>query len=295
MLNSNFHQICGIRVHRIGIGTGRLASLGSGYSQRDARALLHAAVDAGINLIDTADSYGSTDCESLLGRLLVDFPGHFKVSTKAGYPYCELPKPFGMFNQFGKKLLAKLGARPDFSAKRITSCIEGSLRRLKRERLDFFLLHDPPSDVWTQDELRQALEYSRAAGKILHFGISTSNPQVIASYARDPLVELLQTPVNPFRVVPPIGDLPVIANHVFGAGALLQRKSTLYPVVKSLAEKYGLPVRSILIAYASSQPSVRCVLSGTGSAAHLIENSDALKITLDPEDLNLLDSHSPTA
>ncbi|MCX6960784.1 MAG: aldo/keto reductase [Verrucomicrobia bacterium] len=166
LLSDPFSDICGHRIHRLGIGTGRLASLGSGYSANDANRLLETAQEIGVNLIDTADSYGSADCEKLLGKLLRRFHDHFLVATKTGYPFCDFPGPLGVFNQFGKKAISHLGAKPRFDANYVKKSIDGSLRRLGRERLDFFLLHDPTSPVWEDDSLRRIIEKAKAAGKI---------------------------------------------------------------------------------------------------------------------------------
>lgn len=285
-----FDTLCGHSIHRLGIGTGRLASLGSGYSVRDAAKLLSVAVDLGVNLIDTADSYGSTDCESLLGKLIRDHGEHFLLSTKAGYPYCELPRPLCFLNQVGKKMSIRLGARLDFSPDRIGRCIEGSLRRLRRDRLDFFLLHDPPSPVWQEEGLRRILERAISAGKIRHFGISSSRATIHAACRSDSMVELVQAPVNPLQPSPDAGSLPVVANHVFGAGSLLNGESPLRGILEELARRHHCSTRDILIAFAARQPGVRCVLSGTGRAGHLRENARSLEIPFSEEDLQHLQS-----
>jgi len=279
-----------MKVHRIGIGTGRLASLGSGYSRKDALALFTTAANLGINIIDTADSYGSTDCERLIGDLLAHFPKHFIVGTKAGYRFCELPIPFGFLNQFGKKARSKLGAHPSFETARIRRCIDGSLRRLRIERLEYFLLHDPPSAVWEGEEFRTMMEQAKKGGKIHLFGISTSDMRLAALADSDPLVDLLQMPVNPlFPAFNPV-RLGIIANQVFGAGRLLKLATPFSRILYALAQRYQATPREILIAYAAGRPGVRCVLSGTGRAAHLRENTASLGITLDESDVRTLEN-----
>lgn len=99
----------GQRVSMLGLGTGRLASLGAGYSRAQAAECLAAAAESGLNLIDTADSYGSGDCERLLGRLLADLRHPFLLSTKSGYTYCRLPAWLSPLNQVGKKSSKKSG------------------------------------------------------------------------------------------------------------------------------------------------------------------------------------------
>lgn len=70
-------------------------------------------LDLRINLVDTADSYASTECERLLGELMSSQPGEFLISNNAGFPVVELS--FSTMNQFGKKLAQKTGKRQKFS------------------------------------------------------------------------------------------------------------------------------------------------------------------------------------
>jgi aryl-alcohol dehydrogenase-like predicted oxidoreductase len=287
-LPHSFSDFCGHKIHRIGIGTGRLASLGAGYSANDALRLLEAAAEIGVNLIDTADTYGSADCEKLLGKLIRRFNDHFLIATKTGYPFCDFPGPLGLLNQFGKKAISRMGAKPCFDADYVRKSIDGSLRRLRRERLDFFFLHDPASPVWEDDSLRSVIEQAKAAGKIHHFGISTSNRELHQIASEDPLIELLQMPLNPERTPPPDNPLPIVANHVFGAGSLLRGGTEFSKRIEAVARTYGKSASHILIAYAAAQPGVRCVLSGTGRAEHLKSNAEAVYLDLPDDVLNSL-------
>jgi aryl-alcohol dehydrogenase-like predicted oxidoreductase len=286
--SNSFSDLCGHKIHRLGIGTGRLASLGAGYSTADAISLLETAVDTGVNLIDTADCYGSTDCENLLGKLLPRFQDHFLVSTKTGYPFCDFPRPLRVFNQFGKKAISYVGAKPCFNANYVRKSIEGSLRRLRRDRLDFFLLHDPTLPVWEDESLRRVIEEALAAGKIHHFGISTANRELHQIASLDPLIEFLQMPVNPGHVNPAAYYLPVMANHVFAAGLFLKEGMDLTLKIEAVARSYGKSARDILIAYAAAQPGVRCVLSGTGNSEHLKTNAKAVQLNLSNDILRSL-------
>ena len=281
--------LCGHQVHRLGIGTGRLASLGAGYSRKDAMNLLLEAAEIGVNLIDTADTYGSSDCERLLGDLMRFFPNQFIICTKAGYPYSEFLWPLRSLNQFGKKIAARAGSKPCFEATYIQQCIENSLRRLRLERIDFFLLHDPPTYVWEEDALRNVIENAKLSGKILHFGISASTASMCHRAESDSLVELVESPVNP-SLPPQVKRLPLIANHVFGAGSLLNSSLKFHITLEKIAGSRGKSARDILIAFAAGQPNVRCVLIGTGRADHLRTNARALEINLTSEEIESLGS-----
>lgn len=187
-----------------------------------------------------------------------------------------------------------MGAKPCFNADYVRKSIDGSLRRLRRERLDFFFLHDPASPVWEDDSLRRVIEQAKAAGKIHHFGISTSNRELHQIASEDPLIELLQMPLNPGQAPPRDHRLPVLANHVFGAGSYLKDGMELTLRIEAVARTYGKSASHILIAYAAAQPGVRCVLSGTGRAEHLKSNAEAVHLDLPDDVLNSLQITLPT-
>jgi pyridoxine 4-dehydrogenase len=263
------------RVSRLGLGTGRLASLGSGNTLRTARAIVEAAFDEGITLIDTADTYGSSDCESWLGQVLQPFTNAFRISTKAGCRFAEFPGPLRLFNQIGKKALKMAGARPRFDSPYLTRCIEGSLRRLRRERLDLFFLHDPPIAVLLNAEWEPAITAAKHAGKIDTFGVSSPSADVLRLAAASGLCEILQLPLAAARVVSAAATQPLMINHVFG-------RLADHPTVQSIGGQLGLDGRSMLLAYAGGLRGVSCVLTGTRCPVHLRENARAVENPLPP-------------
>ena len=257
---------------RIGLGTGRLASLGAGNSLRSARRLIDAAIGEGVTLIDTADTYGSADCEAWLGRLLQPHRRDILVSTKAGCPFVELPWPLGGLNQLGKKARQFMRARPRFDSGYLTRCIDGSLRRLRRERLDIFLLHEPPVEAILSEEWRPAIVDAQNAGKIAAFGVSSPVPSVLQAAAENDLCEVLQVPLGvatPAHRFP----LPLMVNHVFG-------RVHGEPALVELANELGLDTRAMLVAYACRVRGAWCVLTGTRDPDHLRSNIRASGIDL---------------
>jgi aryl-alcohol dehydrogenase-like predicted oxidoreductase len=257
---------------RIGLGTGRLASLGAGNSLRSAGRLVGAAISEGVTLIDTADTYGSTDCETWLGRLLQPYRRDVLVSTKAGCPFVELPWPLGGLNQIGKKARQFMRARSRFDSGYLTRCIDGSLRRLRRERLDVFLLHEPPVEAILGEEWRSAIVAARNAGKIAAFGVSSPVPSVLHAAAENDLCDVLQVPLGvatPAHRFP----LPLMVNHVFG-------RVHGEPAVADLANELGLDMRALIVAYACRVRGTWCVLTGTRDPDHLRSNIRAAGIDL---------------
>jgi len=278
-----FRQLGDIQMPLVGLGTGRLASPGHGATGADAVRLLDTAADLGVNFIDTADSYASGECERRLGELLAGRRDKFLLATKAGYTFADLPGPLRVINPFLKKALHKLGRRQDFSPARIGSCIDASLRRLRTDRVDFFLLHTPDTAAIT-DELFTVLDKAKSAGKIRHLGISCDNRAAIETASGRPGVTLVQTPVNPhtrqsFTAIAPIlqtKNIGIVANQIFQSGRLLSQPG-IQTRIQAIASEKRVPLPRLLIQYAVAQPGVTTVLTGTTNAEHLRQNvADAL-------------------
>jgi len=274
----------GQKVSLLGLGTGRLASLGAGYRRSQAAECLRTAAENGLNLIDTADSYGSGDCERLLGRLLREIRHPFLISTKAGYTYCRLPAFLSPLNQIGKKILQKVGPRQCFFPTTIRQRLEESLKRLRRERVEFYFLHDPTPEALRDDDLTAELQKAKEHGKIGEIGISFSSTAATQIPRDHPFSSLLQTQINPWIPLSLRGNHEIIANHVFGGEKILQDDGRL----ESLATKEGLTPRQLLIAFAAQQKGVSTVLVGTGRAEHLRENLGGVGKKLSPATLTSL-------
>jgi hypothetical protein len=278
----------GLAIFPVGLGTGRLASLGAGYSKKDAFQCMETAMELGINLVDTADSYGSSDCEKLLGSILKEMGYPMLVSSKAGYRFCDLPGPLGLFNQVGKKILNKVGQRQCFTPRYIKECLEGSLRRLRTGRLDFFFLHDPTESALMDDKLTETLLQIKKAGDVRFLGIACSPKNAEKLSANHPLGAWVQTQVNPWSGVGMGGKTwsgrNIMANHVFGGTKVSQYEESLH----GIAKEEGITPRQLLIGFGLQQSGVRCVLVGTGRADHLRENVEATKKKLSERSLAAL-------
>jgi aryl-alcohol dehydrogenase-like predicted oxidoreductase len=144
----------GLEVSEIGFGAWQLCNSDSwgGMDVRTAHRLVHAAVDGGINLFDTAPNYANTQSERVLGDALQGQRDKVVLVSKFGHTP-EGPKEFTV-DWFWKSL-------------------EGSLSRLRTDYLDVLLLHNPPREMYAgTDPLWNALEEAQAQGKIRHYGAS---------------------------------------------------------------------------------------------------------------------------
>jgi len=131
------------------------------------RKAIHAALDAGVTFIDTADVYGFGHSEELIREVLDKWPDKDKIviATKAG----------NNFYPFRGKEHKTTPINTDYSIKHLTFAAEQSLKRLNREVLDIFQLHSPDLEILERDEPWLALEKLKKEGKIKHAGWSVQS------------------------------------------------------------------------------------------------------------------------
>jgi pyridoxine 4-dehydrogenase len=146
-----------LEVRRLGFGAMRITGPGIWGPPDDpdeCRRVLRRVVELGVNLIDTADSYGPEVSENLIAEALHPYPEGLVIATKGGLRRTgpgEWPRD----------------ARPE----RLKECCEGSLRRLRVDRIDLYQLHSPDPKVPLEDSIG-ALKELQDEGKIRHIGVS---------------------------------------------------------------------------------------------------------------------------
>src|SRR5437588_10427830 len=146
-----------LKVYRLGFGAMRLTGPGVWGPQKnkqEAIAVLRRALELGVNLIDTADSYGPEVSESLIAEALYPYPKDLVIATKGGL----LRTGPGQWPQDG---------RPEH----LREALEGSLRRLRLDHIDIYQFHRPDPNVPFEDSIG-ALAKMREEGKIRHVGLS---------------------------------------------------------------------------------------------------------------------------
>jgi aryl-alcohol dehydrogenase-like predicted oxidoreductase len=146
-----------LEVGRLGFGAMRITGEGIWGPPEDpeeAKRLLRHVVERGVNLIDTADSYGPEVSENLIAEALHPYPDDLVIATKGG------------LRRTGPGQWPR-DARPE----RLKECCEASLRRLKLDRIDLYQLHSPDSKVPYEDSVG-ALKELQDEGKIRHVGVS---------------------------------------------------------------------------------------------------------------------------
>ena len=146
-----------LEVHRLGFGAMRITGegiWGPPDDPEEAKRLLRRVLELGVNLIDTADSYGPEVSENLIAEALHPYPDGLVIATKGG------------LRRTGPGQWPR-DARPE----RLKECCEASLRRLKLDRIDLYQLHSPDPQVPYEDSVG-ALKELQDEGKIRHVGIS---------------------------------------------------------------------------------------------------------------------------
>ena len=150
----------------------------------DAKATLHAALDEGITFIDTADVYGDGRSERIIAEVLAEREG---------------PRPF-VATKAGRRLSPHTAE--GYTGANIESFIDRSLKNLAVDCLDLVQLHCPPTPVYSDTSLFDALEAIRAKGKIAHYGVSVETVEEALTAIDHPGVVSVQIIYNLFRMKP---------------------------------------------------------------------------------------------
>jgi aryl-alcohol dehydrogenase-like predicted oxidoreductase len=171
----------GWQVSEISFGAWAIGSAWGQVDDADSMAALHAAVDRGVNFIDTADVYGDGHSERLIAQLKRQRPGEqIIVATKAGR---RLPKQVA----------------EGYSAENLNAWIDSSRQNLDTDCLDLVQLHCPPTDVYYMPEVFGYLDDLVKAGKIRYYGVSVERVEEALKAIEYPGVQSVQIIFNMFR------------------------------------------------------------------------------------------------
>jgi len=265
-----------LEVNRMGFGAMRITGEGIWGEPQDpeeARAVLKRAVELGINLIDTADSYGPEVSERLIAETLHPYPEDLVIATKGGL---TRPGP-GQWE-------------PDGRPEHLRQACEGSLRRLKVERIDLYQLHRIDSRVPPEEQLGTLAEL-REEGKIRHVGLSEVGVDEIR-YARELVpVASVQNRYNltdrgyedvlDFCEREGIGFIPWFP---LATGDLARPGGPL----DEIADRHDALPGQIALAWLLKRSPVMLPIPGTSSVSHLEENVAAAALELDDEEFAAL-------
>ena len=268
--NPSFSLGGDLSIKRLGFGAMRLTGDGIwGWppDREGARKVLRHAVDLGVNFIDTADAYGPETNELLIAEALHPYPSGLIIGTKGGN---TRPGP----NQWVPN------GKPDY----LTKCVEGSLKRLKLERIDLYQLHRIDSNVPVEESLG-ALKKLQDAGKIRHVGlsevsvdqieqakkvlpiVSIQNQYNIADRKSEKVLAYCEKEKLAFIPWAPIGGS---RNSFAKTGNPLEAE----------AKRHDASVIQLALAWLLQKSPVMVPIPGTSSLKHLEENMASAKIQL---------------
>ena len=268
-----------LTVNRLGFGAMRITGPGIwGPPAEVATAVrvVQRAVQLGVNFIDTADSYGPEVSENIIAQALYPYPAGLVIATKGG-----LVRP-------GRDVWSR-----DAHPKHLREACEGSLRRLRLDRIDVYQLHAPDPQVPLAESIGELVRL-RGEGKIRHIGISNVSLQELEQAERlTPIVSVQ----NRFNLQDRDAD-DVVAHCDRKSMAFIPwapldsgrhaRRSGALRALERVAERHKVTMGAVAIAWLLHLAKAMLPIPGTGSLEHLEENIAAASIRLTPEDMREL-------
>ena len=307
----------GVRASAVGLGTWAIGGwMWGGTDEAQSIAAIHASLDAGVTLIDTAPAYGLGRSEEIVGKALEGRRDRAVIATKCGLVW-HTGKGRHFFDQDGRPVHRYLGRDAIFHE------IDESLKRLRTDYIDLYITHwqDPTTDV---EETIDALKDLKKAGKIRAIGASNVDANDLKAYiAADGLdaiqerfsmidrqieanllpltnangvstlsysslaLGLLSGTIGPERVFN--GDDQRKDNPRFSV-ANRRKVAEFAHAIGPLARHHEATVAQVVIAWTLAQPGVTFALCGARNPAQARDNARAGTIRLSPEELGTIDA-----
>jgi aryl-alcohol dehydrogenase-like predicted oxidoreductase len=265
-----------LKIRRLGFGAMRLTGAGIWGEPRDRDkciAVLKSALDLGVTLIDTADSYGPEVSEQIIAEALYPYPENFVIATKAG-----LVRP------------APGRWEPDCRPQHLRAAVEGSLKRLRLERIDLLQLHTVDPKLPYSEQIGALVELQRE-GKIRHIGVSNVDLHELEEARQLGTIVSVQNEYNLInRESQDVLGYCLRANLGFipwfplATGDLARAGGPLTEV----AHRRRATPAQVALAWLLAESPVMLPIPGTASVEHLKENVAAAGLTLSDEDLAAL-------
>jgi aryl-alcohol dehydrogenase-like predicted oxidoreductase len=271
-----------LHVHRLGFGTMQLTGPGVWGVPKDykgALEVLRMAISLGVDLIDTADSYGPDVAEELIREALHPYPENLTIATKAG------------LTRSGPDQWEECG-RPEY----LKSQCDASLQRLGLTHIDLFQLHRIDPGVPAEDQFG-ALKELRDAGKVTEVGLSEVTVADIEAAQRIVPIVSVQNQYNiAQRGADDVVDYCTVQGIAFipwfplGSGKLSRDGGPL----DAVAGELGATASQVSLAWLLRRSPVMLPIPGTSSVAHLEENCAAGRLSLSDDQYDrLVDARKP--
>jgi pyridoxine 4-dehydrogenase len=265
-----------LEVRRLGFGAMRITGpgvIGWPEDREVSLAVLRRAVELGVNLIDTADSYGPEVSELLIAEALHPYPDGLVIATKGGLVRTERGR-------------WPVDGRPEH----LREACEASLRRLRLERVDLYQLHRPDPQVPLEDSVGE-LARLRQEGKIRHVGLSNVS---VEQLARAEAVVPIASVQNRYSLADrgheevleacERQDIAFLPWYPLAVGDLALPGGAL----GRIASARGATPAQVALAWLLARSPVVCPIPGTASQRHLEENVGAASLELTDKELDAL-------
>lgn len=276
----------GLEVTVVGFGAMTIGGAFGPVDDNESNRALHAAIDGGMNFIDTSDAYGAGLSENVIGKFLKERSDRQNII---------------IFTKGGNNM--ETGNR-DFTPEYIANALEGSLKRLGAESVDLYLLHNPNLDNMQAEDSYAVLEKAKDAGKIKNWGVSVNTDDecdYAVSQSRPSVMQmeyniLSQSPADSFarakaagmgvisRVPLKRGFLSGKIDETFEFAEGDRRKSALSPEnirkfqdqlkrVRDVAGQLNISPAAAALRFCVSNSDVSCVIPGIRTAEQATQNA----------------------
>ncbi|RVP98790.1 aldo/keto reductase [Sinorhizobium meliloti] len=307
----------GVAASAVGLGTWAIGGwMWGGTDERESVAAIHASLDAGVTLIDTAPAYGLGRAEEIVGKALSGRRDKAVIATKCGLVW-HTRQGNHFFDQDGRPVHRHLGRESIFHE------VEQSLSRLGTDYIDLYITHwqDPTTPI---EETMRALEDLRAAGKIRAIGASNVNLEELEIYVKiggldaiqerfsmlDREIEVQLLPVTTANGVATLSYSPLALGLLSGSigpervfsGDDQRRDNPRFSVanrekvtrfaeaIRPIAQEHEASIAQIVIAWTLAQPGITFALCGARNPAQALDNARAGTIRLSAEDLSTVEA-----
>ena len=267
-----------LAVRRLGFGAMRITGDGIWGPPKDpdlALSVLRRAVELGVNFIDTADSYGPYVSEELIAKALAPYPRDLVIATKGGW---NRPGP-GQWTH-------------DASPKHLRAAIEGSLKRLRVDRIDVYQLHIPDPAVPFEASM-EALAQLQAEGKIRLVGLSNVTKEHIERARKVvPIVSVQNRYSFADREWDYVVDYCERAGIAFIPWFPLASGKVANMLLEEIAQNHQKTPKQVALAWLLKRSPSMLVIPGTSSVEHLEENVRSASLQLTDDEYQELTSVS---